>query len=332
MMMRRILINTIIYGLPIPVLIISLLIGTSDNIGITAFWDWIRSLIDPSHASPLVVENVIFNIRLPRALMTFLVGAALATAGGVLQAVFRNPLVDPFILGISSGAAFGASLAILIPLLSIHISAFIFGAAAVSLTYIFGYTKNSSSITIILAGMIVSGMFSASLALVQYLSDPFKLQAIIQWTMGSLHLSSWHKVQQAVLPISLGLLGLYLIRWKLNLLSLGDDEARAVGVNPTYIKVIAVLLTTMVTAVAVASAGIISLYGLFVPHIVRMLVGASNTKTTPANIFFGGTFLLIIDNFCRTVFPYEIPIGIFTMIIGAPFFIFLIKKRKINWS
>ncbi|WP_233603298.1 FecCD family ABC transporter permease [Pedobacter sp. KBW06] len=331
-MMRRILSNAIIYGLPLPVIFISLLIGSSDNIGFSAFWDWISATLDGSNSAPLVVENVIFNIRIPRALMTFLVGAALATSGGVLQAIFRNPLVDPYILGISSGAAFGASLAILIPLLSVHISAFIFGAAAVSLTYVFGYTKNSSSITIILAGMIVSGLFTASLALVQYLSDPFKLQAIVQWTMGSLHLSSWHKVQQSVIPISAGLLGLYLIRWKLNLLSLGDEEARAVGVNPVYIKVIAVILATMVTAVAVASAGIISLYGLFVPHITRMLVGASNTKTTPANIFFGGTFLLIIDNFCRTIFPYEIPIGIFTMIIGAPFFIFLIKKRKINWT
>ncbi|WP_250318023.1 iron ABC transporter permease [Pedobacter sp. B4-66] len=332
MMMRRVVTNAIIYGLPLPVLVISLLIGSSDNIGLGAFWDLIRSKIDSNYPSSTIVENVILNVRLPRALMTFLVGAALATAGGVLQAIFRNPLVDPYILGISSGAAFGASLAILIPLLSLHISAFVFGAAAVTLTYIFGYTKNSSTITIILAGMIVSGLFTASLALVQYLSDPFKLQAIVQWTMGSLHLSSWHKVQQSVLPICIGLLGLYLIRWKLNLLSLGDDEARAVGVNPLYIKIIAVLLTTLVTAVAVAGAGIISLYGLFVPHITRMLVGASNAKTTPANIFFGGTFLLIIDNFCRTVFPYEIPIGIFTMIIGAPFFIFLIKKRKINWS
>lgn len=330
--MRRILSNAIIYGLPLPVIFISLLIGSSDNIGLSAFWDWIRGIIEGNNTGSLMVENVIFNIRIPRVLMTFLVGAALATSGGVLQAIFRNPLVDPYILGISSGAAFGASLAILFPLLSIHVSAFIFGASAVSLTYIFGYTRNSSSITIILAGMIVSGLFTASLALVQYLSDPFKLQAIIQWTMGSLHLSSWHKVRQSVLPISLGLFGLYLIRWKLNLLSLGDDESRAVGVNPVYIKIIAVFLATMVTAVAVASAGIISLYGLFVPHITRMLVGASNTKTTPANIFFGGTFLLIIDNFCRTVFPYEIPIGIFTMIIGAPFFIFLIKKRKINWT
>jgi len=330
--MRRILNNIIIYGLPLPILIGSLLIGSSENIGIVAFWDLIKGVTDTNYASHTVVENVILHIRLPRALMTFLVGAALATSGGVLQAIFRNPLVDPYILGISSGAAFGASLAILIPFLSLNLSAFLFGSTAVTLTYAFGYSKNSSSITIILAGMIVSGLFTASLSLVQYLSDPFKLQAIVQWTMGSLHLSSWDKVQQSVLPISLGLFGLYLIRWKLNLLSLGDDEARAVGVNPLYIKIFAISLATLVTAAAVAGAGIISLYGLFVPHITRMLVGASNTCTTPANIFLGGTFLLIIDNFCRTVFPYEIPIGIFTMIIGAPFFIFLIKKRKINWT
>ncbi|MGK9127462.1 iron ABC transporter permease [Olivibacter sp. SA151] len=330
---RGIVIWIIFYGLPVPMIIYSLMIGSSKELGIAEFWNWLAYRLSGAGSDSVILnDNIITNIRLPRVLLTYLVGAGLASCGGALQAMFRNPLVDPYLLGISSGSAFGASLAILFPFLPINLSAFIFGALAVILTFFIGFTKNKSSLVpIILSGMIVSGLFTAGITLVQYLSDPYKLQAIIQWTMGNLHLASWDKFYRAIVPIMAGLMGIYVLRWKLNLLALGDEEAKAVGVNPLKVKFLLVSLTTVVTAASVAGAGIISLYGLFVPHITRMLMGADNIKTTSANIFFGGTFLLIIDNFSRTIMPYEVPIGVFTMILGAPFFIFLIKRKKINW-
>lgn len=280
-----------------------------------------------------ITSNVLWNVRLPRILLTFMVGAALSVSGAVLQGLFRNPLVDSYILGISSGAAFGASLAIVYTLSFVNIYAFVGGVIAVVITYIIANSnKQLSTITIILSGMIVSGVFIALLTMVQYISNPYKLQAIIQWTMGNLHAASWLEVKQAFLPILITVCCSYLYRWRLNLLALGDDAARAVGVNPLPDKVILVTCATLMTTTTVAVAGIISFYGLFLPHIVRMLLGADNSKSVPGNIFLGGTFLLIIDSLSRTLFVFEIPIGVFTTILGGGFFIFLLKKNKVNWN
>jgi len=242
-------------------------------------------------------SNVLWNVRLPRILLTFMVGAALSVSGAVLQGLFRNPLVDSYILGISSGAAFGASLAIVYTLSFVNLYAFAGGIIAVLITYIIANSNNQlSTITIILSGMIVSGIFIALLTMVQYISNPYKLQAIVQWTMGNLHAASW------------------------------------LGVNPVPDKIILVTCATLMTTTTVAVAGIISFYGLFLPHIVRMLLGADNSKSIPGNIFLGGTFLLIIDSLSRTLFVFEIPIGVFTTILGGGFFIFLLKKNKVNWN
>lgn len=280
-----------------------------------------------------MTSNVLLNVRLPRILLTFIVGAALSVSGAVLQGLFRNPLVDSYILGISSGAAFGASLAIVYSLSFINVYAFLGGIVAVLITYaIASSNKQLSTITIILSGMIVSGIFIALLTLVQYISNPYKLQAIIQWTMGNLHSASWNEVKQAIIPITLTVLCSFVYRWRLNLLALGDDAARAVGINPVPDKVILVTCATLMTTTTVAVAGIISFYGLFLPHIVRMLLGADNNKSIPANIFLGGTFLLIIDTLSRTLFMFEVPIGVFTTILGGGFFVFLLKKNKVNWN
>ncbi|MDY3541645.1 iron chelate uptake ABC transporter family permease subunit [Riemerella anatipestifer] len=155
---------------------------------------------------------------------------------------------------------------------------------------------------------------------------------MVQWTMGNLHAATWAEVQQSYIPIIIGIVGIYLFRWRLNLLALGDVAAKSVGVNPLFDKLFLITMVTLMTATSVAVAGIISMYGLFLPHIVRMILGADNKEVVKGSIFFGGAFLLIIDNISRSLFEFELPIGIFTMIIGGLFFIYLMKKNKLNWS
>lgn len=327
------------YPLPFLMTFISLLIGPTQTL---SAWDYLRCGIQAVFGTPYfdaerfrLMQNIIVNVRLPRILLTFMVGAALATAGNGLQALFRNPLVDSYVLGISSGAAFGAALALSLSWLSPNLSAFIFGVCAVGLTYLFAHQKHESQtslVMVILSGMIVSGLFLAGLTIIQYLSDPFKLQAIVQWTMGNLHQASWQKVQYAVLPICIGLAGLFAMRWRLNLMALGAEEAQAVGVNPRWEQLLLIALVTVCTSTSVAAAGIISLYGLFMPHIVRMLVGPDHRYSIPANMVLGGSFLLMIDNFSRVLLTFEIPIGIFTMLLGAPFFFLLMKTQRTHWA
>ncbi|MDR6796611.1 iron complex transport system permease protein [Acinetobacter calcoaceticus] len=327
------------YPLPVVMIFISLLIGPTQTLNA---WDYVLWGVQAVFGTPYfdaeqfsLMQNILVNVRLPRILLTFMVGAALATAGNGLQALFRNPLVDSYVLGISSGAAFGAALALSLSWLSPNLSAFIFGVCAVALTYLFAHQKHESQtslVMVILSGMIVSGLFLAGLTVIQYLSDPFKLQAIVQWTMGNLHQASWQKVQYAVLPICIGLAGLFAMRWRLNLMALGAEEAQAVGVNPRWEQLVLIALVTVCTSTSVAAAGIISLYGLFMPHIVRMLVGPDHRYSIPANMILGGSFLLMIDNFSRVLLTFEIPIGIFTMLLGAPFFLLLMKTQRTHWA
>ncbi|MEJ5105973.1 MULTISPECIES: FecCD family ABC transporter permease [Chryseobacterium] len=322
--------------LPVLLVFVSLIIGSSQNIGMGELFHHITLELGMSKDEAALqgsLHTILWQVRLPRIVLTFLVGASLASAGGVLQAVFRNPIVDPFTLGISSGSAFGAALAMLFPVMAVNISAFVFGVVAVVITYLVSYAGAKTSIvSMVLAGMIVSGVFTAFLTVLQYLSDPYKLQAIVQWTMGNLHTASWQKVYTAVFPILIGLTVIVILRWKLNLLALGDHEAMAVGVNPTVLKLILMAVATMITASSVAAVGVISLFGLIVPHISRMIFGPNNSITVWANISIGGAFLLLIDDFSRTVMPFEIPIGVFTMIIGAPIFIYLMRRNAINWN
>lgn len=327
------------YPLPVIMIFISLLIGPTQTLNA---WDYVLWGVQAVFGKPYfdaeqfrLMQNILVNVRLPRILLTFMVGAALATAGNGLQALFRNPLVDSYVLGISSGAAFGAALALSLSWLSPNLFAFIFGVCAVALTYLFAHQKHESQtslVMVILSGMIVSGLFLAGLTVIQYLSDPFKLQAIVQWTMGNLHQASWQKVQYAVLPICIGLAGLFAMRWRLNLMALGAEEAQAVGVNPRWEQLVLIALVTVCTSTSVAAAGIISLYGLFMPHIVRMLVGPDHRYSIPANMILGGSFLLMIDNFSRVLLTFEIPIGIFTMLLGAPFFLLLMKTQRTYWA
>lgn len=327
--MKKRIITLFIYLLPLPIVLASLFIGPSE----TANPDAIFNLIFNNTGNSSLVQSVIFDVRLPRILLTFLVGGSLAISGCSIQAIFRNPLTDSYILGLSSGAAFGAALALAYSFLPVQVSAFIFGLIAVGLSYFMARkNKNVSIVSLILSGIIVSGIFTALLTLVQFYSDPFKLQSIVHWTMGNLHNANWEKLQSSVIPITVGVLVLFVYRWRLNVLALGDDEARTVGINPEKDKLIILIASTLAASSAVAVAGIIGLYGLIVPHMVRMIIGPDNRQSIPLNFLFGGMFLLIIDDFSRTLSGFEIPIGVFTMLLGAPFFIFLMKKTNIGWN
>ncbi|MBK8881194.1 MAG: iron ABC transporter permease [Bacteroidales bacterium] len=327
--MKKRIISISIYVLPLPLILASLFIGPSQSATPEAIFRAI--FYDTGNVS--LIHSVLLDVRLPRILLTFLVGGSLAISGCSFQAIFRNPLTDSYILGLSSGAAFGAALALAYSFLPVQLSAFLFGLLAVGLSYYMARkNKNVSIVSLILAGIIVSGIFTALLTIVQFFSDPFRLQSIVHWTMGNLHNASWEKLESSVIPITAGVFILFIFRWRLNVLALGDDEARTVGINPERDQLIVLIAATLASSSAVAAAGIIGLYGLIVPHIVRMLNGPDNRQSIPLNFLFGGAFLLIIDDISRTIAGFELPIGVFTMLIGAPFFIFLMKKTNIGWN
>jgi iron complex transport system permease protein len=327
--MNKRILKILLYSLPIPVILASLFIGPSQTATPQAIVDFIFNNSSNSN----LVKSVIIDVRLPRILLTFITGGALAVSGCSIQAIFRNPLTDPYILGLSSGAAFGAALALAFVFIPVQLSAFIFGLLAVGLSYFMARkNKNVSIVSLILSGIVVSGIFTALLTIIQYFSDPFKLQSIVHWTMGNLHNANWSKLQSSIIPITVGVIILFIYRWRLNVLALGDDEARTAGINPNKDKLLILLAATLASSSAVAVAGIIGLYGLIVPHMVRMMIGPDNRQSIPLNFLFGGMFLLIIDDFSRTISGFEIPIGVFTMLLGAPFFIFLMKKTNIGWD
>ncbi len=269
-------------------------------------------------------QTVVFQIRLPRVIAAMLVGGGLALAGASFQGLFRNPLVSPDILGVAAGAGFGAALGILLsgnPWV-VQVSAFVFGIVAVAVTYGIGRIyHNSSTLVLVLAGIIVGSLFSALLALTKYVADPYDtLPAIVFWLMGSLSAVSNADIIAVAPPILLGSLCLFLIRWRINLLSVGEEEAQALGLDTKKMTVVLIVASTVVTASAVCISGIVGWVGLVVPHIGRMLVGPDFKKLIPVSAVLGGSFLLIVDDIARTLTATEIPLGILTALIGAPFF------------
>lgn len=328
--MKQRFIIPILYIIPIPLFFLSLLIGPSLSIGYKETIDCMMYATTPSDSNCSLVSEIVFNIRLPRILLTFMIGAAITVSGNSLQMLFKNPLASPDILGISAGAVFGAALSLAYGFIPLQVSAFTFGLLAVIVSYLISKTGNTiSTLTLILAGIIVSGIFTALLSIVQFMTDPFRLQSIVHWTMGNLHNASWQKIESSIIPISISVILLIILRWRLNVISLGDEETRAVGLNPDRQKIIIIILTTLATASSVAVSGMVVMVGLVVPHMVRMIAGPDNQINQPLMAVAGGSFLLIVDNLSRTVSQYEIPISIFTTLIGAPFFVYLIKKGKV---
>ena len=283
------------------------------------------------------VETVLLQVRGPRILAALLVGAALAAAGTAYQGMFRNPLVSPDILGVSAGAALGAVLGIFLQqgALVIQLSAFAGGLSAVGAVYAVGASvrRHDPILSLILAGIVLGTLLGAFIALIKYLADPYnQLPAITYWLLGSLAAVSPADLALAA-PFALaGLVPLFLLRWRMNLLSLADDEARALGVSVGRLRLAVVCAATLMTAAAVAISGIIGWVGLLVPHAARMLVGPEFSRLLPLAMALGAAFLLAVDTLCRTIAPIEVPPGVLTALIGTPFFLWLFASARRAWQ
>jgi len=289
----------------------------------------------PQSWSP-AMETVLVNVRLPRILGAALIGGGLAISGASFQTMFRNPLVSPFILGVASGAGFGAALGILVSAGTLGVQAFAFasGALAVFLSYAMARVhKTAPGLALILSGVIVGAFFSSLLSLLKYVADPYdKLPVIVYWLMGSLASMTNARLSSICLPMLLGVGALLSVRWRMNALSLGDDEARALGVDTGRLRLLAVGAATVITASAVSVSGIIGWVGLVIPHLARMIVGPDARKLLPASLSLGACYLLLIDDAARSIMSTEIPLGILTGVIGAPVFALLLRKGRLGWA
>lgn len=280
------------------------------------------------------MEMTLYHIRIPRILLVMMVGMSLAGSGVSLQAIFRNPLVDPFILGISAGAAMGAALSLaFLPMIPIQATAFAFGLLAVLLALFLARSHQELPvISMILAGIVVSSFCSAGLSVIQFMVDPDRLGSIVFWLMGSFSLASWKSVSSVIPVMAAGLLILYGSSWRLNVLSMGEEEARSLGLAANRYRKTIIITASLLTASSVSVCGIIGWVGLIVPHIARFLVGPEHHRLVPFTILCGGIFMLWADNLSRSLADFEVPIGIITSLCGAPLFMVLLKKGQENWS
>ena len=278
------------------------------------------------------MEAAVMNIRLPRVLLACLVGCCLSAAGTAYQGVFRNPMAAPDLLGASSGAAFGAALAILLHRSSymITVCAFAFSLITVVLVTLVGSrAPGKKVVNLILAGVMVSSLFSGGTSFLKLVADPSdQLPQITYWLMGSLAGASMKEIIPMLIPMGAGLIPMLLLRWQLNLLTLGDDEARTMGVNVSRLRMILVLSSTLITASAVSISGMIGWVGLVVPHLCRKLAGNDCRRLIPCSMLLGAVFLTVVDDLSRNLLAVEIPIGILTAFIGAPFFLYLITRKE----
>ena len=272
----------------------------------------------------------VLNVRLPRILLACLVGCALSTAGTAYQSVFRNPMAAPDILGASSGACFGAALAILTGQGAVMITVFAFLASllSVALVYLVGnHTRGNRVVNLLLAGIMVGSLFSACTSYIKLVADPTnQLPQITYWLMGSLSGTRMGTVRFAAVCMAVGLVPLLLLRWRMNLLTLSPDEARAMGVHTDRLRLAVILSSTVLTAAAVSVSGMIGWVGLVIPHLSRRIVGSDCRRLMPMACLFGAAFLPLVDNMARCLTATEIPIGILTAFVGAPFFIYLMVR------
>ena len=277
-------------------------------------------------------ETLFFRVRLPRVILAIMVGCSLSSAGAAFQGIFQNPLVSPDFLGASQGAAFGACLAILHGASSLAISATAFAFSMLSVAVVLlvsKFSRGNRILVTVLAGVMVSSLFNAGVSFVKLVADPTsQLQAITFWLMGSLTSANQRDVLLIAGPVVVGNVGLLALRWRLNALTMGDDEAMSMGVDATRVRSAVIVLATLIVASCVSVSGIIGWVGLVVPHLARGLVGADYRRLLPASMLLGATFLLIVDDIARMATTAEIPIGILTAFVGAPFFMWLITRGK----
>ena len=276
--------------------------------------------------------SILFDVRLPRIIAVSLAGASLALAGIAFQNLFKNYLAGPGVLGVTSGSAFGAVFAILAFPLDPYIIqgfSFVFGIIAVILAYKLGRCLGESLLSLILAGMVISAFFSALVGFAKYLADPYnKLPTIVFWLLGSFSGIRWEDLEIAVIPMIIGILGILCLRWVFNILSLGDEEAKALGVDVKRYRALSIILATLATSASTSIAGMITWVGVVSPHIARLIVGTDNRKLIPATAIVGASLLLICDDIARSLTSSELPLSVITSFIGAPIlFIILVKRR-----
>jgi iron complex transport system permease protein len=282
---------------------------------------------------------VFWFIRFPRAILVFISGAALAASGTVLQGIFKNPLVSSDILGVSSGASLGAAIAIVLWNASpgvIQLCAFCGGIIAVTLAYNLARVAMANAlVSLVLAGIIINALSSAGISLLKYLADPYQqLPALEFWLMGGFHNADWKKIKFIIPVLILGMLLVILLRWHVNILSLGDDEAKSLGLPAALYRAVLIAASTFLVVSVVSVAGNVGWIGLVAPHITRFLVGNNHLKSIPASIFIGSSILLLADTLARTLTSSEIPISIITSLVGAPFLGYLLWKvgRQTRWG
>jgi iron complex transport system permease protein len=285
---------------------------------------------------PTNAEAVLMNIRIPRALVAMVIGAGLSISGATFQGIFRNPLVSPDLLGVASGAGFGAALGIIIsgePVV-IQVMAFSFGLTAVGITYLMSRVyKTTPLLMLVLSGVIVGALFSAATSMCTYVSDPYEeMPDIVFWLLGTLSDASLSDLIQTLPQVAIGASVILLLRWRINILSLGDEEARDVGIRTELLKGVLIFCCTVITAASVCVSGLVGWVGLIIPHIGRMLVGHDHRALLPASLLIGASFLVIVDTIARSLTVAELPLGALTAFVGAPVFAYLLRKTHGRWG
>jgi len=322
--------------LPFLLLFLSLFVGRLDVAPREVLRIVAGQVLPIARSWPASVEIIVIQIRLPRALIAMAVGAGLSISGAAFQGMFKNPLVSPDVLGVSAASGFGAALAILLTRSSLELQllAFGFGLIGVAITYMLARMYQTTPVLmLVLSGVVVGAFFSALLSGAKFVADPEnKLPAITYWLLGSFNGVTLRTVMIVLPAIAIGTVGLLLVRWKLNLLSMGDEEARALGVATERVKAVIIVCSTLITAVAVSTSGVIGWVGLVMPHVARTLVGPDHRRLLPAALSVGASYLLVIDGVARTAAAVEIPIGILTAIIGAPYFAYLLRRTSGMWQ
>ncbi len=318
--------------------VISVLIGRYS----IKFTDFINLLILKTTNQPVgaykEINTIVFNVRLPRIMASILIGSSLAVSGTVFQSVFRNPMVSADVLGAANGAGFGAAIGILLSLgfWGVQISSFIFGILAVMITYTLSIAlkKNGDPILmLVLAGIVIGSIFSSLISLTKYIADPNDtLPAITFWLMGSLSSIKIGDVLLLIIPVLLGIIPIIIFRNKLNILAFGDEEAQSLGIDVQKVRLLFIICSTIITASSVSLCGMVGWVGLIIPHISRSLVGTNHNVLIPASILTGAIYLMLVDDLSRTLFSVEVPLGIITSLIGAPFFIYLLFQKRRVWQ
>jgi len=301
---------------------------------LTVLWSRITGA---PHGLPAAIDTVVFNVRGPRIVAAILVGAALAAAGAAYQGLFRNPLVSPDILGVSTGAALGAVTGIYLSLgvVAIQSLAFVVGLGAVAVVYATGAAlrRHDPILILVLAGIVIGTLLGSLVSLLKYLADPYnQLPAITFWLLGSLASVTIGDVKAVAPSVVLGLVPLVLLRWRMNVMTLGEDEARALGVDTRRLRLTVIAAATLMTAGVVSISGVVGWIGLLVPHLARFLVGPDFRRLLPASILLGAGYLLGVDTLARTIARIEIPLGVLTAFIGAPFFIWVLAASRRSWQ